>query len=161
MATTLTSGCGKESAPQFENGSAPEPWQRPAIDLSATSLTATDSAVEPGVDPRTGLIVAAGFEEVSSTCTVCHSAKLITQNRGTRSDWEEALRWMQRYHNLWNLDPALRDRILDYLATNYGVDVSAAYQRRRPLPAHLLPPSRAEWEARASTPLEAQGKATR
>lgn len=100
---------------------------------------------KPSIDPRTGLVMAAGFDLVAATCATCHSGKLVAQNRGTRRDWDERLRWMQAKHNLWELPADTRAQILDYLATNYGIDDDAArHGRRRPLPEHLMPPTRAQ-----------------
>lgn len=101
--------------------------------------------------------MAEGFDVVASTCATCHSGKLVAQNRGTRRDWDERLRWMQAKHNLWELPEATRTQILDYLAKNYGIDDDAArHRRRRPLPDHLLPPTRAELEAESQPPKSQQ-----
>ena len=80
------------------------------------------------IDKETGLIVAPGFEEVKKTCTVCHSPMLITQNKADRDGWLEMIRWMQEKQGLWELEPALENTILDYLATNYAPTAAA----RRP-----------------------------
>ncbi len=69
--------------------------------------------------PETGLIYAEGFELVKSTCTVCHSAKLVTQNRATRQGWADMIDWMQRTQGLWDLG-ANEPKILDYLAEHYA-----------------------------------------
>lgn len=88
------------------------------------------------VDRDTGLALGPGFEVVSLQCTVCHSAKLVTQNRASREGWLAMIRWMQDTQGLWPLGDK-EDLILDYLAANYG-PLSAG--RRRPLPPELLPP---------------------
>jgi hypothetical protein len=87
-------------------------------------------AEEKEIDKETGLIVAAGFEQVKTTCTVCHSPMLITQNKADREGWLEMIRWMQEKQGLWQLEPELENTILDYLATNYG---PTAASRRPPL----------------------------
>ncbi len=87
-------------------------------------------AAEPQLDKDTGLIIASGFEEVKQTCTVCHSPMLITQNKADRDGWLEMIRWMQDKQGLQELEPALENQILDYLATNYG---PLAASRRAPL----------------------------
>lgn len=87
-------------------------------------------------DPRTGLVIGPGFEEVNVQCTVCHSAKLITQSRADRQGWLAMIRWMQETQGLWPLGNQ-EDRVLDYLAANYGTRPAG---RRRPLPPALLPP---------------------
>lgn len=127
----------------------PAPGPTVAPTATPTRTTTPDPAANQ-LDPRTGLVMADGFAVVAATCTTCHSGRLVAQNRGTRRDWDERLRWMQKNHNLWDLPPETRATILDYLASNYGIDDDAArHQRRRPLPAHLMPPDRAELAARA------------
>ena len=85
---------------------------------------------EKETDKETGLIISPGFKQVKDTCTVCHSPKLITQNRADRDGWTEMIRWMQSKQGLQQLDPALEKTILDYLATNYS---PTAASRRAPL----------------------------
>ena len=88
------------------------------------------------VDAKTGLVKAPGFEVVSTQCTVCHSGRLISQNRADRDGWLAMIRWMQETQGLWPL-AANESLVLDYLATNYG---PLSVGRRRPLPPELLPP---------------------
>ncbi len=89
------------------------------------------------LDSETGLVRAPGFEVVSVQCTVCHSARLISQNRADRDGWLAMIRWMQETQGLWPLGEQ-EGIVLDYLAANYGpLDVG----RRPRLPAHLLPPA--------------------
>lgn len=87
-------------------------------------------------DTKTGLAIAPGFEVVSVQCTVCHSARLIVQNRSDREGWLAMIRWMQATQGLWPLGDQ-EDSVLDYLASNYG---PLSVGRRRPLPPDLLPP---------------------
>ena len=75
--------------------------------------------VVDGIHVQSGLIFAEGFEIVRGTCTACHSAKLVTQNRATRDGWEQMIRWMQKTQGLWDLG-ANEPIILDYLAANYA-----------------------------------------
>lgn len=99
-------------------------------------LLAGRLSVAADLDPKTGLVLAPGIEVVSAQCTVCHSAKLISQNRANREGWLAMIRWMQETQGLWPLGEN-EVPVLDYLATNYGpVNVG----RRRPLPPGLLPP---------------------
>jgi hypothetical protein len=71
------------------------------------------------VDPDSGLVVAPGYEQVRAQCTVCHSARLVTQNRASREGWQQMIRWMQESQGLWPLGDA-EPLILDYLEQNYG-----------------------------------------
>jgi len=75
--------------------------------------------IENGIHVQTGLIYAEGFQEVRATCTACHSAKLVTQNRATREGWESMIDWMQETQGLWELG-AIEPIILDYLSKHYA-----------------------------------------
>ena len=86
-------------------------------------------------DTETGLIIDSNFPVVKKTCTVCHSARLILQNRADRDGWLETIRWMQEKQGLWQLDPETEKSILDYLANNYA-----------PTRALRRPPLKVEWE---------------
>jgi hypothetical protein len=87
-------------------------------------------------DVKTGLVLAPGFEVVSTQCTVCHSARLISQNRADREGWLAMIRWMQQTQGLWPLGDN-EDLVLDYLAANYG---PVAKGRRARLRDEFLPP---------------------
>jgi hypothetical protein len=87
-------------------------------------------------DPDTGLIMAEGWETVSSNCTACHSASLVTQNSGSRNHWEKLIRWMQDTQGLWKFQAETETTILDYLAENYGPKEGS---RRPPLPRAFMP----------------------
>ncbi len=101
--------------------------------------TAPDVAdVTPELDPMTGLIMAEDWEIVRAACTPCHSAKLVTQQRGTAEQWLTMIRWMQAKQNLWQFDPITEGRIIAYLATNYPPD---AARRRAAIPPALMPPN--------------------
>jgi len=101
-----------------------------AVCLMLLSVTATAISREK-VDTRTGLIIDRDFETVRQNCTVCHSAKLITQTGATRNGWEKTIRWMQKTQNLWQFPAKTEKAILDYLARNYGPPRSGG--RRAPL----------------------------
>ncbi len=70
-----------------------------------------------------GLAAAPGQEAVFYTCNVCHSVRLVTQQRLPRQRWDELLDWMVEKQGMAELDPEDRGLILDYLATYYGQDV--------------------------------------
>jgi hypothetical protein len=99
-----------------------QPQPVSAEDQQRRAVAAQDDdydKVVDGIHVQTGLIFAAGFEVVRGTCTACHSAKLVTQNRATRDGWLQMIRWMQATQGLWDLGPN-EPIILDYLATNYA-----------------------------------------
>ncbi len=94
-------------------------------------------ASELEVDPKTGFVVAPGFELVQANCTACHSSGLTLQMRADRDGWLELIRWMQRTQNLWQFPPATEAEIVNYLATHYAPTHTRF--RRRPLDPSLLP----------------------
>ena len=102
--------------------------------IAAGSSMTAGSAQE--IDQTSGLIVAAGWQQVQATCTECHSTQLIIQNAGSKAVWRSRVLWMQSTQGLRQLEPALEESILSYLATNYGQKESG---RRPALPAHLMP----------------------
>ena len=88
------------------------------------------------IDEVTGLIMKEGWELVQTTCTECHSALIITQNSGNREVWKSRIIWMQETQGLQELEVAVENSILVYLADNYGQKAST---RRAGLAANLLP----------------------
>lgn len=127
---------------------APKPFDAKQANQAAPSAKAKS------IDAATGLIESEGFVTVRANCTVCHSARLITQQRATRSGWLEMIRWMQATQNLWPLDPTTETTILDYLATHYAPSGS---WRRAPLPPSQRPPN--PYSASARAPSAAPGRA--
>ncbi len=91
---------------------------RPGSGNGASAQDDSDKVVD-GVHLQTGLVYADGFDIVRGTCTACHSAKLVTQNRATKEGWTEMIRWMQAKQGLWDLG-ANEPIILEYLATHYA-----------------------------------------
>lgn len=86
---------------------------------STNNKSKTALEVVDGIHVQTGLVYAEGFDIVRGTCTACHSAKLVTQNRATREGWAHMIDWMQETQGLWDLgkNEAI---ILDYLAKHYA-----------------------------------------
>jgi hypothetical protein len=105
-----------------------------ALGLStiALSIHAEDKTT---YDSITGFVIGEHYEIVRAHCTACHSAKLVTQNRMTRENWLETIRWMQKSQGLWPLG-AQEQKILDYLESHYS---PIAVSRRSPIPSHLMP----------------------
>ncbi len=58
---------------------------------------------------------------VEETCTPCHSAAIILQNRMNRPRWDETITWMQEQQGLGRLTPGIRNQILDYLESVRGL----------------------------------------
>jgi hypothetical protein len=105
---------------------------RPAPEVAAVAeeeAPVDEDLVENGIDVATGFIAEGDYKVVKTTCTACHSAKLVLQNRATREGWKEMIVWMQETQKLWDLGPA-EEPILEYLATYYGPTDEG---RRKPL----------------------------
>ena len=98
------------------------------ITLSVLTLPAY---AQPAIssDPDTGLAIDQNWQQVRAVCTVCHSAKLVTQNRMSRSAWLDTIRWMQKEHGLIPLND-LEEPILDYLGKHYNVPDNIRTRRR-------------------------------
>lgn len=86
---------------------------------SRQSTLDDDDRVVDGIHVQTGLAYGEGFDIVRGTCTACHSAKLVTQNRATREGWQQMIRWMQETQGLWDLGDN-EPIVLDYLAKYYA-----------------------------------------
>ena len=93
---------------------------------------------EPPLDTLTGLKMTGDWRIVKGACTACHSARLITQQRGTAQQWLTMIRWMQKKQNLWEFEPDIEERIIAYLADNYPPE---AARRRTAIPLDLMPPN--------------------
>jgi cytochrome c5 len=113
----LLAACGREEA-------APEP-RAPA-----------KASAELQIDAASGLKMAENWQLVRAACTTCHSAKQITQQRGTAEQWLSMIRWMQKKQNLWEFDQQTEEKIVAYLAENYP---PSAAQRRAALSPDLMP----------------------
>ena len=64
-------------------------------------------------------------EFMRGICTACHSAKLITQQRGTAQQWLTMIRRMQQKPKLWQFDPDTEERIMTYLSEDYPPDAAS------------------------------------
>ena len=106
--------------------------------LAAGAIAAAAAADEPELDAFTGLKKTGDWELVRNNCVACHSAKLITQQRGTKDQWLAMIRWMQKSQNLWQFDAETEAKIITYLAENYP---PSEQRRRPPIPSELLPPN--------------------
>ena len=69
-----------------------------------------------------GLMEAPGVELVRAHCGGCHSTALVQQNHMSRERWDHTLTWMQQTQGRWDLPPAQRSAILDYLEQWQGAE---------------------------------------
>jgi mono/diheme cytochrome c family protein len=84
----------------------------------------------PDTDPASGLYKDTGWELVAAHCGGCHSTRLVSQNRMSRANWLNTIRWMQTKQGLWDLGEN-EQLIVAYLARNYGIPDLPL--RRKPL----------------------------
>ncbi|GAB3801293.1 hypothetical protein GCM10028819_28240 [Spirosoma humi] len=105
--------------------------QKPPVFRSPASTADTVK-----IDAESGMINDPNLMMVKAQCTACHSSKLILQHRFTRAGWVERIRWMQKYHKLWDLGESEKV-VLDYLEKHYGPQNAANVStfRRQPLKA--------------------------
>lgn len=113
---------------------------RAAILICGVVLTAAGGAAaeDTDLDPMSGLKMTGDWEIVRANCIACHSAKLVTQQRGSAAQWLSMIRWMQAKQNLWQFDAATEDKIVRYLANNYPPQDD---RRRAAIPPDLMPPN--------------------
>jgi hypothetical protein len=117
------------------------------VALIALLATSQLRAQEVEIDSLTGLKMNENWELVRNNCIACHSLKLVTQQRGTATQWLAIIRWMQDKQNLWQFDPDTESKIINYLAETYPPRED---QRRAAVPPQLMPPNpyAAETESR-------------
>jgi len=106
--------------------------------VMAVSAGPVVTAADVELDPLTGLKMAGDWEVVRNNCIACHSARLVTQQSGSASQWLNMIRWMQKKQNLWQFDPETEQKIVGYLAEYYPPQ---ADRRRAPIPPDLMPPN--------------------
>jgi len=109
-----------------------------ALSGAAILLAGGTVAQEPEVDSFTGFRKTGDWELVRANCIACHSAKLITQQRGSAAQWLAMIRWMQAKQNLWQFTPEVEEKIVAYLADNYP---PRANRRRAAIPPDMMPPN--------------------
>lgn len=83
------------------------------------------SAASAGEDPQQwqGLPPGPGREDVFYRCKACHSLMIVKQQGLSRAAWDESLEWMVEEQGMTPIeDAATRNRVLDYLATHFGLD---------------------------------------
>lgn len=93
-------------------------WAWPAALLLALAPTTASGQEDFG-----GLPAGPGQEDVYHVCNACHSIRLVTQQRLSRTRWDHLLEWMVEEQGMPVFEPDDRERVLDYLATHFGQDV--------------------------------------
>jgi hypothetical protein len=62
--------------------------------------------------------------KATSTCTECHEARIILQQRLSKAAWTKEVDKMTKWGAL--VDPADRDALIDYLSTNFSPDKTSS-----------------------------------
>jgi hypothetical protein len=121
------------------------------VSIATTSMPGENltHAQDVEIDPLTGLKMNENWELVRNNCIACHSLKLVTQQRGTSTQWLAIIRWMQDKQNLGRFDPDTENKIIVYLAENYPPQEN---QRRATLAPQLMPPN--PYSADAEPPIQ-------
>ena len=70
-----------------------------------------------------GLPPGVGRDLVLSTCSACHSIRLVAQQRLSREAWDETLDWMVSEQGMPRLGTRDRQLILRYLSTHLNASV--------------------------------------
>ena len=83
--------------------------------LFAQAGSSSDKNLRPGE----------GRDLVSAACTLCHTAEIILASHMSRKTWDTTLSWMEQTQGLAELEPDIRERILDYLVETQGLDAEA------------------------------------
>jgi hypothetical protein len=96
----------------------PQESLEPVGEIGEDATSLDPNAIVNGIHVRTGLVDGPGLTEVVNNCTTCHSAKLVTQNRMGKEQWNATIRWMQETQGLWDLGQN-HEVIVDYLVTQY------------------------------------------
>ncbi|WP_268036141.1 hypothetical protein [Algoriphagus sp. PAP.12] len=95
-------------------------WESDSVELSESEELEPESGItEEGIHLESGLVADDGYQLIIANCTKCHSANLVTQNRGNRDYWKSLIIWMQTTQGLWELGDS-EEKILDYLSKNYA-----------------------------------------
>ena len=63
-----------------------------------------------------------GRDVVWAACTQCHTADIILASHMSRKTWDTTITWMQETQGLVELEPDVRELILDYLEATQGLD---------------------------------------
>ena len=92
-----------------------------AVSIAAVAAGSTGSEDEE--EHEFGALVAGrGAEETFIYCTSCHSEMIVAQQGLTRDGWIESLEWMVEEQGMEEIEEPDYGLVIDYLATNYGVD---------------------------------------
>jgi hypothetical protein len=78
------------------------------------------SAVPPSAKATEDLPAGPRQAKATTACLECHEARIILQQRLSKSAWTKEVDKMTKWGAL--IDPSDRDALVDYLSTNFGPD---------------------------------------
>jgi hypothetical protein len=78
------------------------------------------SAVPPSAKATQDLPAGPMQAKATTACLECHEARIILQQRLSKSAWTKEVDKMTKWGAL--VDPSDRDALVDYLSTNFGPD---------------------------------------
>ena len=90
------------------------------IVLSVASLSAQD---QKPPDATENLPAGAMQAKATTTCTECHEARIILQQRLSKAAWTKEVDKMTKWGAV--VDPAERDALIEYLSSNFSPDKPA------------------------------------
>ena len=100
--------------------------------LLSLLLVAVASAQNASPQLPNGIMV----QKVQTTCTECHDANIIVQQRLSKNQWTKEVDKMTKWGAL--VDPADRDGFIQYLSSHFGPD-NTFVPRQNPPPEHIKP----------------------
>jgi len=61
-------------------------------------------------------------ELTGAFCGSCHSLELVKQQRQSREGWDKLMTWMSKTQGMPVVTGEMRDDLLDFLETNFGLE---------------------------------------
>lgn len=86
-----------------------------------TLVTGAAAVAGPAKDYGPDWPAGPGSAEAGQLCDSCHSLTLVKAQKLPRKTWDKLLDWMVEEQGMAEQTPEARERILDYLATHFGV----------------------------------------
>jgi hypothetical protein len=86
------------------------------VALAGSSMAQNVSPPSPTDELPAGTMQA----KATTTCTECHEARIIVQQRLSKAAWTKEVDKMTKWGAL--VDPADRDALIDYLSANFNPD---------------------------------------
>ena len=92
-------------------------------DAAAAPAGASVASANDDSQQWQGLPPGPGREDVFYRCKACHSLMIVKQQGLSRAAWDQSLEWMVEEQGMTPIeDAATRNRVLDYLATHFGLN---------------------------------------